>query len=912
MIAILSSLSFGAPLVLLGLLVIPLTWILLRAIPPAPIRRIFPAVVLLLGLQDKKQTSDRTPWWLLLLRSLALAALIIGMAGPALNRQNAPSSASDVLLVVDGSWATGQGWSGMRELVEQEVANAVRRGVKVALLDLSAPASISFRPASLFEGTAQGLVPKPFDPDWTAAEEVIASLDLEGFDTIWFSDGLAHGSDKQSLLLTLKSKGAVSVYETERNLITISSVSLLEQSFEVRLHRLGSEGEKRVMLQAEGVTPNGLPAQIAALEYIFKDGTSDGRLEVVLPPELRKRITHFTIQGQSHAGARYVLADQLNRPEAAIVTPRGEMELSELLKPSYYVERALFERAEILDGAISDILPANPDIIIMADVVQVEATEDVLNWVQKGGTLVRFAGPRLAGAERSSLADDPLMPVMIRQGGRRLDGAMTWGAPKRVAPFPEDSPFFGLAIPDDLRVYAQILAEPGPQLSDKVIASLQDGTPLVTRNRLGLGQVVLIHVTANAEWSNLALSGLFPKMLERLSRRGADLSEVTDLAGQTWTPIRVLDGFGTLQTTDSLAGVAGESLLEGRFDTEMPPGIYQSGERMISRNLAKTSADLLTMSWPFDVVLKQIDIKERDLSGLLLTLAASLMIIDIIASLWISGRMRSILAVVFACACVTGLPEANAEMTDEDMVILTQEIALGYVITGNKRVDQISAEGLEGLSRVLSARTSVEPAAPFGLDLEEDELSFFPLLYWPITQGQPTPSSGAYAQLNTYLRSGGVIMFDTRDGDLSGLRSGANATLVELTRPLDIPRLEPVAKDHVLTRSFYLLSEFPGRFKESTLWVQASDGSDTTTDAIPFRRLNDGVTPVLIGGNDWASAWAVDEAGRAKYPVGRGFAGERQRELAFRFGVNLVMHVLTGNYKSDQVHVPALLERLGQ
>ncbi|NDH41681.1 MAG: LytTR family transcriptional regulator, partial [Gammaproteobacteria bacterium] len=148
--------------------------------------------------------------------------------------------------------------------------------------------------------------------------------------------------------------------------------------------------------------------------------------------------------------------------------------------------------------------------------------------------------------------------------------------------------------------------------------------------------------------------------LERLSRRGADLSEVTDLAGQTWTPIRVLDGFGILQTTDSLAGVAGESLLEGRFDTEMPPGIYQSGERMISRNLAKTSADLLTMSWPFDVVLKQIDIKERDLSGLLLTLAASLMIIDIIASLWISGRMRSILAVVFACACVTGLPEANA------------------------------------------------------------------------------------------------------------------------------------------------------------------------------------------------------------------------------------------------------------
>jgi hypothetical protein len=71
------------------------------------------------------------------------------------------------------------------------------------------------------------------------------------------------------------------------------------------------------------------------------------------------------------------------------------------------------------------------------------------------------------------------------------------------------------------------------------------------------------------------------------------------------------------------------------------------------------------------------------------------------------------------------------------------------------------------------------------------------------------------------------------------------------------------------------------------------------------------VTPVLIGGNDWAAAWARTESGQPMFPVGRGFGGERQRELAIRFGVNLVMHVLTGNYKSDQVHVPALLDRLG-
>ena len=913
MIASLATLSFTAPWILLGLSVIPLIWIFLRAIPPAPLRRIFPAVVLLLGLKDKTQTSDSTPWWLLLLRSLALTALIIGMAGPGLNRQKPSSASPDILVVVDGSWAAGQAWSKVPEQVEEEVSQAVQRDVNLEFLNLVAPSEIAFRPAALFEGSARGLAPKPFDPDWTKAAEAIAALGDLRFDTIWFSDGLAHGEQKESFLSKLQLKGTVSVYEAEKSIVTISSVALLEQSFEVQLHRLDATGKKQVTLQVEGVAPNGVPIQIASFDYLFPDGVRDGNIEIILPPELRKRITHFSVTGQSHAGARYVLADQLNRPEAAIIAPRGEMELSELLKPSYYLGRALFERADILDGAISDILPANPDIIIMPDVVQVEASEDVLNWVQKGGTLVRFAGPRLAGAQGNSMTDDSLMPVMIRQGGRRMDGAMTWGEPKRVAAFPEGSPFFGLAIPEDLRVYAQILAEPGPQLSDKVIANLRDGTPLVTRSNVGLGQVVLFHVTANAEWSNLPLSGLFPKMLERLSRHGADLSEIADIEGQIWTPVKILDGFGTLQNTDSLAGVAGEVLVEGRFDADMPPGIYQSGERAMSRNLSKTSTDLLAMFWPSGVVMKNNDVKESDLSGLMLSFAACLMMIDIFASLWISGRMRSVAATgVIACLLATGISEVRAEMSDEEMILFTGEIALGYVLTGNQRIDKISAEGLEGLSRVLTARTSVEPLSPFGLNLEEDEVSLFPLLYWPITQEQPIPSPAAYSMLNTYLRSGGVILFDTRDGDLSGVRNVVNAKLVELTRPLDIPHLAPVAEDHVLTRSFYLLNNFPGRFKEGALWAQAPKNTEAAIDATPFRRLNDGVTPVFIGGNDWASAWAVDGAGRPKYPVGRGYAGERQREMAFRFGVNLVIHVLTGNYKSDQVHVPALLERLGQ
>ena len=76
------------------------------------------------------------------------------------------------------------------------------------------------------------------------------------------------------------------------------------------------------------------------------------------------------------------------------------------------------------------------------------------------------------------------------------------------------------------------------------------------------------------------------------------------------------------------------------------------------------------------------------------------------------------------------------------------------------------------------------------------------------------------------------------------------------------------------------------------------------------RRRADGVSSILVTANDFASAWALDERGRPLYPAVPG--GEAQREMAFRTGVNIVMYALTGNYKADQVHVPALLERLGQ
>ena len=197
------------------------------------------------------------------------------------------------------------------------------------------------------------------------------------------------------------------------------------------------------------------------------------------------------------------------------------------------------------------------------------------------------------------------------------------------------------------------------------------------------------------------------------------------------------------------------------------------------------------------------------------------------------------------------------------------------------------------------------------VDPEHDELSVFPLIYWPIDAAAPMPSAAAMARVEAFMKDGGTVLFDSRDDADFSAASPNTARLRDMLATIDVPPLEPVPSNHVLTKSFYLLGAFVGRTEGSPLWVEAPDdnGSEDTSEARPVRAA-DGVSPLLITGNDLAGAWAADEGGAFLHPLVPG--SPRQREFAFRAGLNIVMYVLTGSYKADQVHVPALLERLGQ
>ncbi|RKF16132.1 DUF4159 domain-containing protein [Roseovarius spongiae] len=910
--------GFAAPWLLVALAALPILWLLLRAVPPAPVRRRFPGVALLLGLRDEDSVTDRTPWWLLLLRMLAVAAVIIGFAGPVLNpeRDAGARNADPLLVVMDASWASARDWPAQREFLDAMLAEAGRESRAVAVLRLSDPETPVFRSAATWRGRLPGLAPAAWEPSPQTMQDAAGMLGDAPFETRWLSDGLAR-EGRGALLDALETHGPVTIIESAKPILALAPAMLEDGALALTALRTDAALARDVTILAHGRDPSGAPRVLAQLPLSFTAGETTAAGALTLPAELRARLTRFEIAGQDHAGAVSLTGDGLKRREVALIAGREDREGLELLSPLHYLNRALAPSADLLDGALMDVLPAAPDVIVLADVATLAGAEQaaLLDWVEGGGALLRFAGPRLAASDVSRAEEAPLMPVRLRAGGRTVGGAMSWGSPKALAPFPEDSPFHGLPIPDDVKVSAQVMAQPDPDLAQRVIAQLEDGTPLVTRKRIGAGQVVLFHVTANAEWSTLPLSGLFVQMLERLAiSSGAGLPGAEDLAGTTWSPVQVMDAFGALEDAGALPGVAGADLADAALGPDLRPGVYEDEDRRIARNVIGSDDAIAPVAWPAGTRISGLAPgTERPLGGWLLALALVLLAADVLASLGLSGRLwpaRAGAALILAAALTLPQPGAAQESPEA----LADELTLAHVITGDAQLDDMAKAGLRGLTQTLFFRTSVEPAEPVGVNLETDELAFFPLLYWPISPDQPTPSAEAYVKLNRYLRTGGMILFDTRDADVAGFGAASpnGARLQRLAAPLDIPPLEPVPRDHVLTRAFYLLQDFPGRYAGQPVWVEAAPPDAEQVEGMPFRNLNDGVTPVVIGGNDWAAAWAVDRRGAPMFPVGRGNAGERQRELAYRFGVNLVMHVLTGNYKSDQVHVPALLDRLGQ
>ncbi len=926
-------LSFAEPMLLLGLLSLPVLWWLLRVMPPRPRRIEFPPTRLLFDIAPKEETPSRTPWWLTALRLAAAALIILAAAGPIWNPPAGASiSRAPLAILIDDGWSAAASWDARIRAADELISNADNDRRGVALVALSEPTrDITIMPGGTARVALRQLSPKPYSIERV---ETLATFDrflkaTGDCEIVWLSDGVdsGRGADFLQGLGKLAGDRTVTVFEGGTPpALALAAAENAAAKMTVKVLRAGGEPGGGIV---RALDQKGSP--IGESHFAFAPGERETEASFDLPVELRNDIARLEISGERSAGAVQLLDKRWRRRAVGVVSGSSSDTAQPLLASTFYLTRALAPFADVRQGdrgapqqAISQFLDQKLPMIVLADVgtLSPEIRERINAWIEHGGVLVRFAGPRLAQA------DDDLVPVKLRRGGRSLGGSLTWEKPQHLAAFAPDGPFAGLVAPKDITVNRQVLAEPDAVLPTKSWASLEDGTPLVTGERRGKGLLALFHVSADMRWSDLPLSGSFVEMLRRIvdvsgyaSGPAADAASEANI--ETVAPLRMLDGFGAFGPPPSTAKPLAANFRD-RATLDHPPGFYGPADGPLAVNtLAAT--DRVT---PLDTSIlnarraNYTNSEPRDLRGMLLSSSLALFLIDALIVALLGGGIASLLrrraapaALLLALLLPLGLssPAKASSATDDFAIKATAQTRLAYVQTGNADVDSIVKAGLFGLTLFLAQRTALEAGDPVGVDPAHDELAFFPLIYWPVVPGAPKPPQEAIDKIDAYMKQGGTVLFDTRDaiealpGDNGASQTPGMQTLREILSSLDVPELEPVPREHVLTKTFYLLRDFPGRFDTGQTWVETLPRDEDEDAASHPARGGDGVSPIIITSNDLVGAWAIRPDGQPMLPV-----AQRQREFAFRAGVNIVMYTLTGNYKADQVHAPALIERLGQ
>jgi len=914
-----AALNFAAPWVLSAFLLLPLLWWFLKLTPPAPVQVVFPPLGLLMSLKTVQESSESAPWWLILLRLLLISSLILAASGPSYNSVTLLTGKGPLYIIIDNGWSSAFGWQKRLDMAttllsEARLENRPAVIVTTARDKINAP----WPPPQLISANAalekvQNLTPLPWRTERKAAIAPLldhpALKKLRPGDVFWLSDGLeenpprpdARPTTVKDLLTPLRSLGATTLVGQARAAPAILRVPERRAGgVAVKIVRARTNTAQTLRLNIyddKGLLLDQKPA-------LFKQGSRTARVKLSLPTELLNRTGRMQLDGQSHAGAIVLLDRRWRRPVAGLLQTDTAAQPQSLLNANYYLKKALLPSTDLISGSLQKLFTGNAGVIVLNDPPPLKTAENkaLLQWIDQGGVLLRFAGPKLAARTLSSSISKPeraLLPVKLSPGTRTLGGAMSWGKPQKLAEFPPSSPFKGLPVKAEVIIKRQVLARPSPGAFDEgqIWARLDDGTPLISATPKGDGLSILVHTTANTEWNNLALSGLFQSMLERIMvLANGNVKTANDAP---LVPDRVMDGFAALKSPGAdVLPILPENIDRAMATPGQPPGFYGTINQQTAFNLTSVQTTVRpVLSVPPGVRhMAYQNLNVIDWTGILLIITFILGVVDWLISLWSRGMLRNPTKPLAAMAVLSVflVPRPALAVDDSQAIAASGQTTLAYVITGDQTVDDISQRGLTGLGAILTARTAIEPGPPQGVRPGRDELAFYPLLYWPLTDYSGVVSDQAATAVQTYLNHGGTILFDTR----SGPAGAANNGLLTLSKQLNLPPLIPVPADYVLGRSFYLLNDFPGRWAGGTLWIENAD--DTT---------NDGVTRILSGNADWARAWARGPDNQPIYPVIPG--GERQREMAYRFGVNLVMMTLTGSYKADQVHLKEILKRLG-
>ncbi len=884
---------------LFGLLLTPIIWVIVKSFPPTPKNFNFSSFFLLEKIDHDTPKNEKTPLWLVIFRILFFILIVLFFSKPFLKNNSyvADEKYEKYLIVADIGWSMAKDWNKFKELV-QEISQEAEKNKKEIFFFHSKLNTYKdlkiFKTSYALSNYLESLYPLPLQFKEGSLNKVIQNESIFKNSKVFIISSKFdfHNFNDYYKRFSLIKNNSSKYYFIDPldTILIINSVKTTQDKIICEVLRLGKNNFKQnFSLNIETINNE----VIYKNEHSINENENNKIINLSFPTEIFNQIKSIKIIGQDHAGAKYYFDDFSKKKNIAILNDNEFYKESPLLSPVYYLKKSLDSKHNIKVEKIDNIIKQNLTAIIIPETAKIpnEYDKKLNDWLLQGGTLIRFSGKSLVQEESNFL---PSQDTYSRI--RNIEGRLTNNNQIFISDFEKDSIFNGLQIPQDIIIKKQLIFDThSKQVS--VLAKLNDNTPLVSMRKFGEGKIILFHIGANNDWSNLPISSLFPDMINRilLLSKNYNSSNLKNLNLN-----KEIDGFGNLVLPKKIVSFDNfDKLKTVKPSFNTPPGQYDNNQISIALNLS-TNINQYQSEKIYTSMLSKYSFKTtKDLSSIILKIILTMFILDIILIIMIKNNLNFLK--IFANKNNLLVITLFFLMFIKSDNVSANETFLAYVKINNSSINNISENGLETIRNLLITRTSINPKGVIGLDIKSDYIYSYPFIYWPLTKNLISIKKSEIIKIKNYLNYGGIIFFDIIGFSRKNLNL-KEKKFQEIRNFLDeigINELSIISKEHTLTKSFYLLNKFPGKWDNKILLVENSN-----------LQHKDGVSSIVLGFNDWAKAWAVDNNNSPLYPVVPG--GERQRELSYRFGINLAMYALTGNYKSDQIHSKSILKRLSK
>jgi hypothetical protein len=864
--------------------------------------------------KGERKAFENAPIAVLLIRIAVLSLIILALAHPVKKTNFNKLSFENALIVVEDGWQNAKNWKQKKSAIKSVLDVAKRNASNVFLMttavkkDGSNPVFIGPVLPQKAMKVLKSLKPKNWKSDYSIVEKNIEKLVLEktlqgNTKVFWLSSNF-YGENLQTAMESAQLLGDLELIineDEQETLKFISSVSRSLNKLEITVKRAKnlkfSESQKIAIFDEDD---NALSKEI--LNF---DENKDVANAVFYAPEtvLNRAFKIQIISKFPVSSETYLLGDWKKKKTVGIVSYQNQKKQNPLLSKDYYVKKAIEPFAKIKTGSIKELLNSDLSTIVITDGFEYGEEKGLENFVKNGGTLLCFS--------KKGLQNSDLFPVKLKEGLRNMGGEISQEKNQNVADFPEKSLFYGIKNDNQIFVKTQLIAESSIDSNDKTIASLQDGTQLVTARNFGKGRVVFFHISSDASWSNLPLSTMFAQMLERIVLTSKDdffsINKPIKLSLQN-----KLSAFAKMKKYKNKKEkkINLSDITSSVSSHNTPAGIYVAGSIKKGVNLCLKNCGLEHLEEiPYGAeVLNLSDIEsEFDFSNVLYFLALSLLVFEQFFSLFLKDALpknKKFFAIVF-CFVFMFSNGVKAENIDYKSAIkAVSKTSVAIVKTGNKTIDEVAQNAFSSLEKEVLLRAGIALGKTAILDVENDELSLYPMVYWAISDAKKMPSEKGIKKINEYIASGGIVWFDTRNfaAKVSGSNVNANVNLNNLAQFLSIPAVKKVEKNHAVFNSFYEINSCSGRMEGDGLWL-----TQNSFNAWQNGIKNDGVSPIIIGSADWIGAWVKDKKNR---PLFSAFDGEDGRENSFRCGVNIIIYALMGNYNKGKSQIDLILSGL--